>query len=279
MESLPISVVIVAKNAEIKLKECLDSVQRNNPAEIIIVDGLSTDRTVEIAREYTHRIYSDEGKGLGYARQLGAEQATQEYISYVDSSVVLTEGALKTMLAELRGSGYVSVNATEMSKAKHSSYWDWAQEKQEWYSVNRRPDIVHLSTRACLLRREVILKYGFDTSERYLDDIDLAIRLERDGYKSGISSAIFYRYHRADLKSFVRHCFFAGQVETRYIRKWGPWKVGFWPPLQTPYWIAFYLIKGNPKLIPYVIVRMVAQAAGMVKGFLWLMAETKASRN
>lgn len=59
LENLPISVVIAAKNAERTIKECLDSVQRNNPAEIIIVYGVSTDRTVEIAQRYTNRIYFD----------------------------------------------------------------------------------------------------------------------------------------------------------------------------------------------------------------------------
>jgi len=47
---LPISVIIVAKNAESTIEECLDSVRRNNPAEIIVVDGLSTDKTVSLSR-------------------------------------------------------------------------------------------------------------------------------------------------------------------------------------------------------------------------------------
>ena len=87
MENLPISVIIIAKNAERTIEECLSAVKKSNPAEIIVVDGNSTDRTVEIARRYTEHIYPDEGKGIGYARQLGAEMASQEYIAYVDSDV------------------------------------------------------------------------------------------------------------------------------------------------------------------------------------------------
>ena len=62
MGVLPISVIVPAKNAESTIEECLISVQRNNPAEIIVVDGNSSDRTVEIARRYTEEIYSDEGR-------------------------------------------------------------------------------------------------------------------------------------------------------------------------------------------------------------------------
>ena len=89
MEKLPISVIIVAKNAEATIAECMSAVQKNKPFEIIVIDGNSTDRTIEISRRYTERIYSDEDKGLGYARQLGAEMANQEYIAYVDSYVIL----------------------------------------------------------------------------------------------------------------------------------------------------------------------------------------------
>ena len=63
MEKLPISVIIVAKNAERTIEECLEKIRRNDPVEIIIIDGDSTDRTVEIARKFTRRIYSDGGRG------------------------------------------------------------------------------------------------------------------------------------------------------------------------------------------------------------------------
>jgi glycosyltransferase involved in cell wall biosynthesis len=270
MEKPPISVIIVAKNAESTIEECLDSVRRNNPAEIIVVDGNSSDKTVEIARKYTDRIYSDEGKGLSYARQLGAEQATLEYIAYVDSDVVLTEGALATMFAEVQGSECVSVRAREGTDGKFASYWELAQ-----YQHNQLRNVENrLGTLASLFRKEIILKYGFDLSERPLDDVDLEIRLARDGYKFGTSSALYYNRYRADLKSLVKYRFFLGGVAVRYIRKYGPWHAGFWPPVATLYWLAICLIKGKPKLIPYFVVDGFAKTGGMVKGFFELIGET-----
>ena len=66
MATLPISVVIIAKDAERTLDECLSAVQQNNPAEIIVVDDHSRDRTAEIARGYTETVCSlaPEGKGI-----------------------------------------------------------------------------------------------------------------------------------------------------------------------------------------------------------------------
>ena len=56
---MPISVIIAAKNAESTIEECLDSVRRNNPAEIIVVDGNSSDKTVKIAAAII-RVLGDE---------------------------------------------------------------------------------------------------------------------------------------------------------------------------------------------------------------------------
>lgn len=280
VENLPVSVIIVARNAERTIRECLDSVQRNNPAEIIVVDGVSTDRTVEIAKEYTQSIYSDEGEGLGYARQLGAEQATQEYIAYVDSDVILTNGSLATMLAEFQGSEYVCMTAREGTDGKFAGYWNWAQ-----YQHNQLRSVEgHIGMLASVWRRESVLKYGFDLSGKgvvkgRLEDVDLEIRMRRDGYKFGTSSALYYHRYKADMKTFANHQFFLGQVVTGYITKYGPWHVAWWPPLTILYWFAICLIKGKLKLIPYFIVGTIGKTAGMVKGFFDLIREKMRGSN
>jgi len=269
MEKLPISVIIIAKNAESTVEECLDSVRKNNPAEIIVVDGNSSDKTVKIAKRYTEKIYSDVGKGKSYARQLGAEQATLEYIAYVDADVVLTEGALTTMAAELQGSEYVSVHA-QLLAASVSTYWERATEQHRQLSPRR----FGIGTAACLFRRDTLLKYGFELSYGgYLDDQDLEYRLRREGYKFGISSALAYHRERASLQSLTKQRFLHGRLAPYYIWKYGPWHAQFWPPMVTLYWLAICLIKGKPKLIPYFIVDGVAKTGGIAKGFFELIGE------
>ena len=59
MSKVPISVCIIAKNEEKHIDECL---RRLSPYgfEIVVTDTGSTDRTVEIARKYTDKVYSFE---------------------------------------------------------------------------------------------------------------------------------------------------------------------------------------------------------------------------
>lgn len=273
MEKLSISVIVITKNAEETIEECLDSIQRNNPAEIIVVDGGSSDRTVDISRRYTERIYCDEGKGKGFARQLGAEQATQEYIAYIDSDIFLTEGALATMLTEFRSSDFVTMHALGSLRSEHPTYWERAQWQHQQLSTAHWHQN-HVGTASGIFKRETILKYGFEPSYGGgMDDIDLEYKLRRDGHKFGVSSARIYFYFKRDFKSFVKTRFFWGKVALGYIRKYGIWHVRFWPPLRALYWLGFCLIKGKPGLIPYFVVDGIAETAGMVKGFLELTGE------
>jgi len=266
MDKLPISVIIAAKNAEKTIEECLSSVQRDNPAEIIVVDGNSTDSTVDIARRYTEKVYSDEGGGESYAHQLGAEQATQEYIAYVDADIVLAEGTLAILLAELRESDYISMQAKVLA-ASLSTYWgraaDWSF---RLFQAHRG-----MGLSAAVLRRDTIMKYKFEPPRPFVktggEDYEFQMKVEKDGYKLGTSSAFVYHHHRTDLKTFVTQWFRYGQDAVRFIRKYGPWNVRFWPPLTRLYWIAVCLIKGKPNYIPYFIVGCIAEMAGMIKGF------------
>lgn len=266
MDSLPITVVIVAKNAERTIEECLKCVQRNVPAEIILVDGNSRDRTLEIAGKYTKLIYTDEGRGISYARQLGAERATQEYVAYVDSDITLADGALPTMLDVLQHSEYVWVNALLGPDMKCSSYWEWARYQHDLLSQLHGVHKEYLSTMAGIARRDTVLKYGWDIHESHMDDTDLEIRLRADGHRFGNSAARFHKCHKDDLKNMARHRFLYGVVAVRYLRRYGLRHIRFWPPLTDVYWMGFCLVRGKFKLIPYFVIDAIMQALGMIDG-------------
>jgi glycosyltransferase involved in cell wall biosynthesis len=66
---------------------CLASIRMVVPeSRLLVVDHRSEDGTVEIARKFTSKIFS-ETKGLGYARQLCLDLTNTEYVVFVDSDV------------------------------------------------------------------------------------------------------------------------------------------------------------------------------------------------
>ena len=58
---ITVSLCMIVKNEEAVLARCLDSL-KNLMDEIIIVDTGSTDRTKEIAMQYTDKIYEKFGR-------------------------------------------------------------------------------------------------------------------------------------------------------------------------------------------------------------------------
>ena len=88
-----ISVIIPAYNSSLHLRECLDSIiyQTHKDLEIILVDDCSKDNTYEIMREYALKdnriilIKNPSNMGAGASRNVGLDNATGNYVTFVDS--------------------------------------------------------------------------------------------------------------------------------------------------------------------------------------------------
>lgn len=85
-----ISIVIPTRNSANTLDSCLQSIvnQTYPNTELVIVDSQSTDRTIEIAREYSAKIIETQWGLLG-ARFLGFKASKGDYILYLDSDQIL----------------------------------------------------------------------------------------------------------------------------------------------------------------------------------------------
>ena len=78
-----ISVVIITFNEERNIEECLESAKWGD--EIIVVDSFSTDRTVEICKRYTDRVYQRSWPGFGKQKNFSIERATMEWTFVLDA--------------------------------------------------------------------------------------------------------------------------------------------------------------------------------------------------
>ncbi|OOC63746.1 glycosyltransferase [Paenibacillus ihbetae] len=88
-----ISLCMIVKNEERCLERCLNSVQ-GIVDEIIIVDTGSTDKTLEIAKRYTDKIYFFEWiNDFAQARNFALEHATGDYILHLDADEYLYKGS------------------------------------------------------------------------------------------------------------------------------------------------------------------------------------------
>ena len=90
-----ISFVIPTLNEEKTIENTLKSLSSfSGEKEIIISDGKSRDKTIEIARKYTDKIVIHQGEkrqNIPQGRNAGADLATGEYIIFVDADVTIPD--------------------------------------------------------------------------------------------------------------------------------------------------------------------------------------------
>lgn len=264
---LDLAVIVPVRNAEGFIEECLRSIARSQPAELIVVDGNSTDRTVEIARRYTELVFSDEGKGVAAARMLGAAAASQKTIALIDVDIVLPDGALAALLDEFRSGGYTALQAG-LHSAAGPGYWGQALAFHHNHGRSKHwPGVM-----ATVFDRAAFLEHGLDERFASGEDIELRWRLQRAGSKLGVSERTTVTHRFEDTFACARGQFVAdGQGLARMVFKHG-WRammlLGI-PAAGAMRGIGLSLFHRQPRWIPYFltygVINYVA-AAGIVGG-------------
>ncbi len=101
-----LAVVLMTKNEERRLAHCLDQV-KGWADEIVVIDDESADRTPEIARAYTPKVFTQRSQD-NHDRQwnLGIEKAQAEWILHIDADEIVTpalKSAIDRALSETNG--------------------------------------------------------------------------------------------------------------------------------------------------------------------------------
>jgi len=88
MEKIPLSVVVLTKNEEANIAECLRSVSWAD--DIIVVDDFSSDKTLELASRYTDKIFKKKMEIEGIHRNWAYGQAKNRWILSLDADEAVT---------------------------------------------------------------------------------------------------------------------------------------------------------------------------------------------
>jgi len=98
-----LSVTVIALNEEANIVPCLESVRFAD--EIVVVDSGSTDRTLELARNFTDRIFITAWRGFANTKNFALEQASGEWVFSLDADERVPEALRKEIIQVLQAGG------------------------------------------------------------------------------------------------------------------------------------------------------------------------------
>lgn len=249
---LPITMIVPVRNAEPLVDRCLATILRAEPQEVIVVDGNSSDRTLEIVQRHPVRLLSDNGAGLPAARMMGIDQATSEIVVLMDVDIVLPDGALQALYDEFTEGQYDALQAGLISSALGPGYWGRALAIHH----NRGRSKNWPGVMATVFKRQILLTYRFDERFHSGEDIELRWRLQKANLKVGVSKKTFVKHLFGDSFEFAKDQFVAdgkglGRMYAKY--GWPAAKLLLIPIAGCIRGILISLIHLEPGWIPYYI--------------------------
>ena len=180
-----VTVIVPTRNNERTLEATLASVtaQTEPGVQLIVVDNHSSDQTPDIARRYADQFLTG-GPERSAQRNLGIENATTEWIVWLDSDMILPPQALRVALDTAERTGADGVALPERTIG--SGFWTRARALERSCYVDQ--DILHNPR---LLRRDFMLGQGeFHLAMSGPEDADLRLKMRAAGMRIELAPII-----------------------------------------------------------------------------------------
>lgn len=100
-----VSVNIICKNEEKNVEDCLKSVLWAD--EIVVVDGESNDNTVEIAKRYTDKVFTNKWEGFAKQRSFALAKSTKDWVLVLDADERCSPELKDEILSSLKSNDLV----------------------------------------------------------------------------------------------------------------------------------------------------------------------------
>lgn len=176
-----ISACIISYNEEDKIEDCLKSLE-DVVDEIIVIDSLSTDRTLEITRKYTDKIFNQKFLGHIEQKNLAITKASHDWILSLDCDERLTD-ELKESILKVKDS-LQDADAYKVARRTFYIYrwlnYCWYPDRKirlfnkntaYWAGTNPHDHVELSGTNITVLKGD-LLHYSFDSISEHIQTLD-----------------------------------------------------------------------------------------------------------
>jgi len=187
---MSVSIIIPTLNEVSCLAETLDSLRKQQPHEIIVVDGGSRDATCEIACASDLLLHSPPGR----ARQMnmGAASSTGDILLFLHADCQLETGALEAAENCLH-SRHVVAGCFAMRVSAQGLLYRWID---VWATARVRFTGLAYGDQGLFLTRQVFQRLGGFPELRFMEDVLFSRALRRHGRIAVVPSRIFVSSRR-----------------------------------------------------------------------------------
>jgi len=233
-----VTIGFCVKNCETTVKEVVNSIvcqdYPHELMEVIVVDGNSTDKTVQIIKDtlccsdIKTRIFF-ENKGLGFARQLVVDNACGDYIVWVDGDVVLAKDHVSKQVEFMEKNPKVGIAGGKFQNYPREN-WVALLESIEWMVLDRiyggnasvRP-VLHRAGGSVYRVKAIKQAGGFDMCIKgALEDLDAEYRIGTVGWLTYfVTDAVFHDRRKQTWKDVWNENFWYGYGGHYFIHKHG----------------------------------------------------------
>jgi len=266
-----VSIIIPTYNSEKTLSKCLQSIknQTHKNIEIVVVDKGSTDRTIEIAKEFNTRVYVIGAKERSEQVNYGAKKAKGKYIYRVDSDFILEESIVEEAVRKCERDGYDAICIHNTSDPT-ISFWSKVRKfERDMYKDDE------LNVAARFFRKDVFERVGgFDEKLVAAEDYDFHNKFLKADYKIGrIDSEEIHIGEPKTLWEITKRHHYYGKTLVKFIEKnkeKGMKQLSPIRPAFTRHWKKF--IKHPILTFGFIIYQLVKYSSG---GLGYLIAKIK----
>jgi GT2 family glycosyltransferase len=232
-----VSIVVTAKNEEKNISELLDSIEKFvnvEETEVVVVDGGSTDKTVNVISQYPFVKLVTSQSNISKGRNLGVANSTGGIIVFTDADCVVDEDWIRNILRYFKMDSEIGVvGGPYIPFDQHGLIAKYLGMYVGTYFPADSGFVTHqcIGTGNAAYRRKAIEEAGgFDERLDIGEDIDLNLRINNLGYKLFFAKDVkVYHKYRTSLKEASRWAFNHGAASTTYNKITKEYRKLFFP--------------------------------------------------
>ncbi|MDY6853884.1 MAG: glycosyltransferase family A protein [Thermodesulfobacteriota bacterium] len=223
-----VSIIVCTYNAKGDLKECLDSLEKQDypKKEIVVVNDASTDDTLQFLLQYQQEttvdiviVTNETNYGVAGSRNVGISQARGEIIAFTDADCVADPSWISQLVKGYDFNEVAAVGGSILSK-RITNIWELSDKGHD-FVASEEGYVSYIQGCNMSFDNNLLKQYMFNDDLKYgYEETLLCAYLLRDGHKIYYRpQALVFHKHRTSLAAIMKRKYLLGVSSVWYRKK------------------------------------------------------------